>query len=316
MTASDALRIAAHFGVEGVAAHELPGGWVNDNWRVEAGDGAGYVVRRYGRMHVTRRAVFFEHAVMRHAAARVAEVHAPLEDAEGESILLDDGAFAATFPFVIGRVGERGAAPLAAATLARFHLALAGFRAARPRRTRTVGALGWLRDRLLHLRAQPVLAQKLPWDEVAAAIARALTRVLPQAERLPLATVHGDPHPDNFVVDGARIAGLLDFDFAHETERAFDVGSAMDTFARENEDAPLDLESAIDLARAYHSAAPLSQTEYDLLPDFILRRNAFLIWYVVSRHGRRAFGDIGNADRYARRVLELDKLARAWKSPL
>ena len=316
MTASDALRIAAHFGVEGVAAHELPGGWVNDNWRVEAGDGAGYVVRRYARMHVTRRAVFFEHAVMRHAAARVAEVHAPLEDAEGESILLDDGAFAATFPFVIGCVGERDAAPLAAATLARFHLALSGFRAARPRRTRTVGALAWLRDRLQCLAAQPVLAQKLPWDEVAVAIAGALTRLLPRANRLPLATAHGDPHPDNFVVDNDRVVGLLDFDFAHETERAFDVGSAMDAFARENEDAPLDLDSAIDLARAYHAAAPLSRTECDLLPDFMLRRNAFLIWYVVSRHGRRAFGDIGNADRYARRVLELDKLARAWKSPL
>jgi Ser/Thr protein kinase RdoA (MazF antagonist) len=314
MTENDALRVAARVGVAGVAARELDGGWVNDNWLVDTqASGERFVVRRHGRMHVTRRAVFFEHAVMRHAGARLPEVHAPLADGEGETILLDGGAFHAVFPYVDGMTGERAAAPAAAETLARFHLALTDFHVARPRVTRTVGVLAWLRDRLLRLAAQPVLARRLPWDEVAVALARSLTRVLPYAGKLPLATVHGDPHPDNFVVAAERVAGLLDFDFCHETERAFDVGSGMDAFARAGEDAELESEAALDFARAYHAAAPLNEAEWALLPDFMLRRNAFLVWYVVSRHGQRAFGDIGNADRYARRVLALDKLARTWK---
>jgi len=316
MTADDALRVAAHFGIGGVAAAELPGGWVNDNWLVTARTGgAAYVARRYGRMHVTRRAVFFEHAVMRHAGARLREVRAPLLDAGGESILLDGGAFNAVFPYVTGTTGDRHSTREAAALLARLHLALADFHAARPRATRTVGVLAWLRDRILRFAAQPALAQRLPWDELALALARAQTRIRERAGALPLTTVHGDPHPDNFVVDNARITGLLDFDFSHETERAFDVGSGMDAFARADEDGELETETALAFALAYHAAAPLSEAEWALLPDFMLRRNAFLIWYVVSRHGQRAFGEIGNADRYARRVVALDKLARTWKTP-
>jgi len=314
MTESDALRVAALTGVDGIAARELPGGWVNDNWLVDtrAADER-FVVRRYGRMHVTRRAVFFEHVVMRHAATRIAEVHAPLADAAGETILLEGGAFHAVFPYAEGVTGDRAAAPAAAQTLARFHLALADFRPARPRATRTIGVLAWLRDRLLRLATQPVLAHRLPWDDVVLALTGALTRALPFAGKLPLVTVHGDPHPDNFVVAGSRIAAMLDFDFCHETERAFDVGSGMDAFARAGEDAGLEVDAALAFAREYHATAPLADAEWALLPDFMLRRNAFLVWYVVSRHGQRAFGDIGNADRYARRVLALDKLARTWK---
>ena len=144
------------------------------------------------------------------------------------------------------------------------------------------------------------------------AIGRAQTRVERDCGDLPLATVHGDPHPDNFVVAGGLVAGLIDFDFSHETERAFDVGSAMDAFARADEEADLDVSLAAGIARAYHAAVPLGDAEWAMLPDFMLRRNAFLMWYVVSRHSQRAFGDIGNAERYARRVLELDNIAATW----
>jgi Ser/Thr protein kinase RdoA (MazF antagonist) len=314
MTARDALRIAARFGIEGAAARELPGGWVNDNWLVEGRDKSKFVVRRYGRMNVTWRALIFEHDVMRHAASRVPEVRAPLADADGETLLRDDGAFNSLFPYVEGITGDRSIAPGAAAVLARFHAALDDFQAARRPRRRTVVVLARLRDQFSRLAAQPILAHKLPWDDVDAALARAMARVLRYADRLPLATVHGDPHPDNFVVDDGHLAGVLDFDFSHKTERAYDVGSAMDAFARQDEDAALDLAAAAGFARAYHAVAPLSTEEWGLLPDFMLRRNAFLIWYVVIRHGRRAFGDIGNADRYARRVLELDKMAGAWET--
>jgi Ser/Thr protein kinase RdoA (MazF antagonist) len=313
MTAGDALRIAARFGVDGIAANELGGGWVNENWLVESRKGERFVVRRYDRLHVTRRAVFFEHAIMLHAAQRVPEVRPPLAAADGDTIVFEDGRFFAVLPYVAGRTGDRGAAADAARVLARFHLALAAFRPARPRAARSVGALAWLRDRFLRFAAQPHLARKLDWDALVVGVTRALTRVLPHAGRLPLATVHGDPHPDNVVVADGRVRALLDFDFAHETERLYDVASGADAFGRAVEGAPLDLAAALGFANAYQAEARLTDEEWELVPDLMIRRNAFLVWYIVSRHGQRAFGDVGNADRYARRVAELDGLRAEWR---
>jgi Ser/Thr protein kinase RdoA (MazF antagonist) len=128
-----------------------------------------------------------------------------------------------------------------------------------------------------------------------------------------LATVHGDPHPDNVVVADGRVRALLDFDFAHETERLYDVASGADAFGRAVEGAPLDLAAALGFANAYQAEARLTDEEWELVPDLMIRRNAFLVWYIVSRHGQRAFGDVGNADRYARRVAELDGLRAEWR---
>ena len=315
MNAGDALRLAAHFGVEGVGAHELEGGYSNENWRVMRADATSVVVRKYGRLHVTRRAVFFEHAVMRHAAAHLPAVHASLAGPDGDSILLDEGSFIAVVPYVEGVTGERAAAPAAAEALAAFHRAMVDFHPPRPRATRTVGALAWLRNRLLRFAADPSLARRLPWDAVILAVSGALARFVPHAARLPLSTVHGDPHPDNFVVDRGKIVALLDFDFTHETERAYDVATAADAFARADEDAPLDRDAAEAFAHAYHVAAPLATEEWRFLPELMIRRNAMLVWYVVTRHGERAAGDIGNAERYARRVAELDAWARERRPP-
>jgi Ser/Thr protein kinase RdoA (MazF antagonist) len=314
MTAYGAVRLAAQFGIDGIEASELGGGWVNVNWLVTSRDGSRFVVRRYEGLNVTQRGIAFEHATMRYAGQRVPEVHPPLVDREGWTFIMDDDDwYVAAFPYVEGRTGDRDAAAGAAGVLARFHLALTDFHAERPRVARSVGILGWLRQRFLHFAAQPQLARSLDWDALMLPVSRASVHTLAKSSRLPLTTVHGDPHPDNFVSDAGSVAGFLDFDFAHEGERLYDVASAADTFGRSDEDAPLDLVAARAFVEAYHSHAPLTTEEWELVPDLMIRRNAFLVWYVVSRHGERAAGDIGNAERYARRVTEIYRLRHEWK---
>jgi len=333
---TEAIRIAARFGIAGSVATELTGGYSNDVWRVEA-EGARYVVRRYGRLHVSRAAILFEHAILAHIAPRMTEVVAPLSAADGSTLLADDGRFVALFPYVEGTTGARDvhAADQAADVLARFHRAgtdihiagglrsvLARFHRAGTdihiagglRSSRTVGMLAWLREMFVRFAARADLAQRLPWAALIAAVGGAVTRVAPHAARLPHAIVHGDPHPDNFVRDDERVRALIDFDFAHESERVYDVATAADAYARENEDGLLDYDRLAAFVSAYDRSAPLVAIERELLADEMIRRNATLVWYVVSRHGERTPGDIGGAPRYAARVTEIANAYETIKS--
>jgi Ser/Thr protein kinase RdoA (MazF antagonist) len=287
----------------------LPGGWSNDIARVDARAGR-FVVRRYGRLHVTRAALLFEHAVVAHAAARMPEVVAPLRGADGATLVrAPDGAFAAVFPYVEGVTGRRddATARAAARVLARFHRAMHDVHIAGGMRSaRFLGTLSWLRERFTRFAADPLVARKLDWDALVAATTAATARVAPLAAQLPHDVVHGDPNPDNVVSgDAGEVRALLDFDFAHESERVYDLGAFLDEFARENEDAPLDLVRIGPLIEAYDEAAALTAAERELVPEAMLRRAATLAWYVATRHGARVPGDVGGAPRYAARAAEI-----------
>jgi Ser/Thr protein kinase RdoA (MazF antagonist) len=273
-------------------------------------------VRRYGRLHVTRGAVAFEHAVMAHAAARMPEVAAPLRDADGRTIVTaPGGGMAAAFPFVEGTTGRTDLATACAAArvLARFHRAMRDVHVAGGMRTtRFLGILPWLRERFGRFAADPLVARKLDWSALVTAVSAAAVHAAAHAAELPHVVVHGDPNPGNAVSgEPGEVRALLDFDFAHETERIYDVGTLVDEFARAHDDAPLDLARVAPLLDAYAAEAPLAAAERELLPEAMLRRAATLVWYVVTRHGERMPGDVGGAPRYAARVAEIAANASA-----
>jgi Ser/Thr protein kinase RdoA (MazF antagonist) len=291
----------------------LHGGSSNQTLRVDVRAGR-FVVRRYGSLHVTRAAIAFEHVVTAHAAARMREVVAPLRDGTGRSVVTaPDGGLAAVFPYIDGETGRRepATARAAAVVLARFHRAVRDVHVAGGMRsTRFVGALAWLRERFTRFAADPLTARKVDWDGLIAATTAATARVAPRAAALPHVIVHGDPNPGNVVAaESGDVRGLIDFDFAHESERVYDVGTLLDEFGRADDDAPLDLARIAPLVAAYADAAPLALDERELVPEAMLRRAATLAWYVATRHGERIPGDVGGAPRYARRVAEI--LARA-----
>lgn len=276
-------------------------------------------MRRYGRLHVTRAAVAFEHGVMARAAAHVREVVAPLRDAAGESIVTaPDGGFAAAFPYVDGETGRRDldTARAAARVLARFHRAMRGAHVdGAPNAVRFADAFARLRERFTAFADDPPVAHALDWNALIAATAAAATRVAPHAAALPVTVVHGDPNPGNVVTaerdDGATTAerhevrALIDFDFAHATERVYDLGAFLDEFARAGDDAALDVARVAPLLAAYAEETPLPAAERAVIPEAMLRRAATLAWYVAARHGERVPGDVGGAPRYAARAAEI-----------
>lgn len=302
-------EVATTYGLHPRSATRLEGGYSNESWRVDCAEGP-FVVRRYGRLHLTRRALVFEHAIMEHAAQRLREVRAPLRDPEGSTLLERDG-FLAVLPFIPGVTGARDPAARVAGArlLARFHRAMSDVHIAGGlRSTRSLGILGRLRERFVGLAADRTLAGKLEWDALIAATTAAVARLAPLARQLPHTIVHGDVQPENFVRDREESVGLIDFDFAHETERAYDVATGIDEFGRAGDDAPLDLAAAAEFARAYGDELALAAAERAALADLMIRRNATLVWYIVTRHGERVPGDVGNAARYLARVREIERL--------
>ncbi len=317
MTSADALAVAASFGidVDGASATPLHGGYSNETVLVDARDGR-YAVRRYGRLHVTRAAVAFEHAIAEHAARSMCEIVAPLRDARGRTIVTPPGGgIAAVMPYVDGTTGRRISRPRAPrrrcsrasivrcttctsraacgrrGSSARFRGCASASRASRPTRSS---------------------ARALDWSALVVAVSSATVRVAPRARALPHVVVHGDPNPHNVVTASpGDVRALIDFDFAHETERIYDVGVLLDEFARDDDDGPLRVERIAPLVAAYAAEAPLSDDERALVPDAMLRHAATLAWYVATRHGERVPGDVGGAPRYAARVAEIERLAGA-----
>jgi Ser/Thr protein kinase RdoA (MazF antagonist) len=303
--------VAARFGIEVAGAHAvaLEGGYSNETMRVDAASGT-FIVRRYGRLHVTAAEVAFEHAVATHAAARMDEIVAPLRDRDGRTLAIaPDGGIAAVFPFIDGVTGRRdpATARAAARALARFHRAVRDVHVASGMRSlRFVGSLSALRERFVRFAADPLVGRALDWNALIVATTAATARAAPLAGGLPHVIVHGDANPGNVVTGGAgEIHGLIDFDFAHETERVYDLGTLIDEFARGHDDAPLDRTRIAELVEAYAEQAPLARAERELVPEAMLRRAASLVWYVVTRHGERVPGDVGGAPRYAARVVEI-----------
>jgi Ser/Thr protein kinase RdoA (MazF antagonist) len=317
MTPLEALDVAAQFGIatEGARVVALPGGYSNENARVDAASGS-FVVRRYGRLHVTRAAIEFEHIVVERAAARMSEVVAPLRDPAGATIVeAPSGGLASVSPYIAGETGRRDlpTAEAAVTMLARFHVAARNIRVGSGLRSaRFVGTMSWLRERFVRFAADRLVGRALDWNVLIAGATAATARVAPLAERLPVAIVHGDMNPENVVaVDAGQVRGLIDFDFVHETERMYDVGIAVDEFARAGDDERLDLARVAPLIAAYAADAPLSAEERATLPDQMLRHAAMLAWYVTTRHGERVPGDVGAAPRYAARVAEIAASAEA-----
>ncbi|MBN8631401.1 MAG: phosphotransferase [Rhodobacterales bacterium] len=107
----------------------------------------------------------------------------------------------------------------------------------------------------------------------------------PALARLPRQVIHGDFNPHNLLADAAdpaRLTGILDFGDMTLSYRVCDLAVAASYLIEPSDPAAL----VLPLARAYHRANPLTESELRLLPDLITARLATTLTISAWRAAR------------------------------
>lgn len=278
----------------------LPGGSLNEHWRIEP-DEAGEVVvlRRYAPASVPAGAQF-EHDVLWYLWKAGWPVAPPLPAKDGSDVVTTEGGRWSLFSFLPGApapVEDSLFLQRKGAVLALVQRDLAGWEAPGPR-----PGFGRVTDLHVPLRRHGFedFADLARWweesDPERAASIRALrSRNLQALElrgygSLPDTTVYGGCFGDNVLFKGKDVTGLLAFDSTHRDARVAD--SALSLLA----DCGVDTDRVARMLGGYatFSEPALSREEADLLPDLMLAnaiRNTVILLSVSARGGPRWMRD-------------------------
>ena len=216
--AEELAALIARYGVGTlVSAKGIAEGVENSNYLVDTSEGR-FILTLYEKRVDAADLPFFI-ALLDHLADRGSPVPRALPDRDGVQIRQVAGRPACLIEFLPGISPSRATpaqARSAGAALGRMHRALAGFPLTRPN---SLGLTGWraLADRCgdqLDAIA-PGLRQRVA-DELAW-----LDTQWPAA--LPCSVVHADLFPDNVLMLGDKVTGLIDFYFSCTEVRAWDL---------------------------------------------------------------------------------------------
>lgn len=263
--AEELARLIAHYDVgELVSAKGIAEGVSNSNWLVETTGstwaGTRFILTLYERRIETRDLPYFLD-LLDHLAARGCPVPRTMHDRTGASFRMVEGKAAALIEFLPGVSPTRPTAAQAGsvgAVLAQMHLAARDFPLTRPNAmdfaasAAILDACGAARLATIH----PDLPAMLASAHVAAAL---------DLGALPQSQTHTDLFPDNVLMLGERVTGLIDFYFACTGPMALDlaVTHAAWCFDRDNAYEP-DLGAA--LIAGYEAVRPLESHERALFP--------------------------------------------------
>ncbi len=271
--AEDLSRLIAHYDVGGlVSAKGIAEGVSNSNWLVETtgGDGRGarFILTLYERRIEMRDLPYFLN-LLDHLSSKGCPVPRTMHDRTGASFRLvaDPGSLsgaskaAALIKFLPGVSPTRPTAAQArsvGAVLAQLHLAARDFPLTRANAmdfaasAAILDTCGAARLAAIH----PDLPSMLPHAHTAAAL---------DLTALPQSQTHTDLFPDNVLMLGDRVTGLIDFYFACTGPMALDLAVTHGAwcFGRDNRYLP-DLGTA--LIAGYESVRPLEAAERALFP--------------------------------------------------
>jgi homoserine kinase type II len=266
LTADDLAGLIAEYDVgELVSAKGIAEGVSNSNWLVET-TGGRFILTMYEHRVDAGDLPFFL-ALLDHLSAKGSPVPRTIHDRAGAAFRMIEGKAAALIEFLPGvsiDTPRPAQARAVGEALAGIHLAAADFP---DQRANTMGLAEW--RKLLG-----DCGERL--DEIDAGLPDLVARELDFLDAhwpsgLPRSVIHADLFPDNVLMLGNRVSGLIDFYFACTDIMAYDLAV---THAAWCFDADGDYRSAIGdaLVRGYDDRRPLPNGAWAALP--ILARGA------------------------------------------
>lgn len=260
-----ATLIAAYDVGELISAKGIAEGISNSNWIVETRASGGtarrFILTLYERRIDIGELPFFL-ALLDHLAARGCAVPATIHDRTGASLRQVEGKAAALIEFLPGvspSVPTAAQARAVGAALATVHMAALDFRPTRGDRLDPTANRDMLArcgpDRLAAI--DPALREAIGWaDEIVSRWPAALPRSI----------IHSDLFPDNVLMLGSEVTGLIDFYFACDGMMAYDLAVTHSAWAFDKTGATYLPEIGSALVEGYESVRPLGKDERAALP--------------------------------------------------
>jgi homoserine kinase type II len=252
-----------------VSAKGIAEGVSNSNWMIDTSAGR-FILTMYERRIELADLPFFL-GLLDHLAARNCPVPRTIHDREGKAFRTIGDKAVALIEFLPGVSIDRPEPDQALAVgkaLAGIHLASADFAMSR---ANALGFAAW--QPLAESCSEQGLASidpELP-GLVAAELAYLGTH---WPADLPRSVIHADLFPDNVLMMGGQVTGLIDFYFACNDVTAYDLAVTHAAWCFDNEGRGFRADVGAALVEGYESVRPLSPAERERLP--VLARGASL----------------------------------------
>ena len=243
-----------------VSAKGIAEGVENTNYLVDT-TGGRFILTLYEKRVAADDLPFFL-ALLDHLAARGVPVPPAIRDRDGVAIQTLAGRPACLIRFLPGvSVSHPTAAQAhaAGAAMAGMHAALRDFAWERPN---TMGLASW----------RPLLARcGTDLDTIAAGLGERLDRALGEVtarwpHELAAGAIHADLFPDNVLMRGETVGGLIDFYFACTDLRAYDLAVMHSAWAFDTDGTPLDPAIGRAAIAGYETLLPLGDAERAAMP--------------------------------------------------
>ncbi len=263
-----------------VSAKGIAEGVSNSNWLIETrrngGASARFILTMYERRIDTADLPFFL-GLLDHLAARDCPVPRTIHDAEGGLYRMIGDKAVALIEFLPGVSIEKPTARQARSVgeaLARNHLAVADFAPSRANGLDLAGCAAMLEQ--CGTAALAEIEPTLPWI-VAEETDYLFTM---QDGGLPGGVVHTDLFPDNVLMLGDDVSGLIDFYFAATDSFAYDLAVTHAAWCFDPDGHSYRADVGEALVAGYAAVRPLSPQERGAMPH-LLRRACFR--FIASR---------------------------------
>ena len=261
--------LIAEFGVGAlVSAKGIAEGVENSNWLVDTTEGR-FILTVYEKRVKAEDLPFFL-GLLDHLAAAGCPVPRTIHDESGAAFRDWNGKALALIEFLPGISLDAPTSVQARAVgeaLAAVHLAGQSFAAKRPN---SLGVKAW----------RPLAAAcEGHWDELDPALGELVHRELAALEAdwprgLPQSAIHADLFPDNVLMQGDRVRGLIDFYFACTDAMAYDLAVTHAAWCFDHAGERFDPALSAALLDGYRAVRPLDAEEQRALP--LLARGATL----------------------------------------